>query len=222
LLPPDEYAMWLERAQTGKNSQQLEKAHDVYMTDVKRIDPLAIAETTGGKYLGDGVPRVVIPFLHSWFVLQLLPYRLRAEHPEIDTLPLKVLTLQHFIAAAENLGIDMKVLGEWIDCRSLQDGAVMGAHFSKRTTALLAKFFGLSRDERIVRAMAWGGKRLDLADDGLVFHFFPRVPVALVNWEGDEEFSPYAKILYDVSASNYMPTHALVALTEFLIHRLAE
>jgi hypothetical protein len=44
----------------------------------------------------------------------------------------------------------------------------------------------------------------------------------LIHWEGDEEFPAYSKILYDISASNYMPTHGLAALTEFLIHRLAE
>jgi hypothetical protein len=214
--------MWLERARTGKNSGEMEKAYQQLMKRVKKIDPLTIAETTDSKFLTDGVPRVAIPFLHSWFELDLVPYRLRGGHEMIDTLPMKVLVLLHLIAAAENEGTAVRVMGQWIDCRSLHDGAVLGAHFSKNTTQLMSRFFAFHVEERMRRALTWGGKPVDLADDGLVFSFFPRLPMAVVNWEADEEFPAYSKILYDVSASNYMPTHGLVALTDFLIHKLAE
>jgi len=222
LLPPDEYTMWLERARTGKNSEQMEKAYDQLMKRVKKVDPLTIAETTDSSFRADGVPRVSIPFLHSWFDLDLLPYRLRGGHEVIDTLPMKVLVLQHIMAAAENEGTAVRVMRQWIDCRSLQHGAVLGAHLSKTTAQLMSSFFSLNAEERMRRAMAWGGRPVDLADVGLVFNFFPRLPVAVVNWEADEEFPAYSKVLYDVSASNYMPTHGLVALTDFLAHRLAE
>lgn len=219
---PDEYTMWLERARTGKNAEELEKAHDSLISSVKKIDPLTVAETTESQYRGDGVPRVVIPFLHSWFVLYLLPYRIQAQHEVVDTLPLKVLTLQHIVAAAENEGSGVRVMGHWIDLRSLQHGAVLGAHFAKSTDEVLRKFFSLDREERLGRVMKWGGRPIDLGDDGYFFRLFPRLPVALIHWREDDEFPQYNKVLYDVSASNYMPTHGLVALTEFLIHRLSE
>ncbi len=223
VLPPDEYTMWLERARTGKNVKELDEFYALLIKRVKRIDPITVAEMTDAEYKGgDGVPRIVIPFLHSWFVLELLPYRVGAGHEIVDTLPMKVLVLQHLIAAAENQGTAVRVMGEWIDCRSLQHGTVMGAHFSKTTDDLLKRYFSLSRNQRISRALQWGGKPVDLGDEGFLFKFFPRLPVALINWREDAEFASYSKILYDISASNYMPTHGLAALTEFLIHRLAE
>jgi len=221
-VPPDEYSMWLERAETGKNAEELRKAFNDLLVRVKRIDPLTIAEMADAEYRGTGVPRIIIPFLHSWFVLELLPYRIHGEHPEVDTLPMKVLVLQHLISAAENIGTGVRVMGQWIDLRSLRYGSVMGAHFARTTTEILDKFFGLSADQQIVRVMKWGGKSIELADRAFIFKFFPRLPVAFIHWTKDEEFPPYSKILYDVSASNYMPTHGLAALTEFLIHRLAE
>jgi hypothetical protein len=215
--------MWLERARTGKNVEELEKFHARLIQHVKRIDPITIAEMTDGEYKGgDGVPRVVIPFLHSWFVLELLPYRIRAEHEVVDTLPMKVLALQHLIAAAENQGTAVRVMGEWIDFRSLRHGTVMGSHFAKTTSESLGRYFSLDWNERISRALRWGGKPIDLGDEGFLFKFFPRLPVAFIHWKEDAEFPAYSKILYDISASNYMPTHGLAALTEFLIHRLAE
>lgn len=222
MLPPDEYLMWLERERTGKNVDELQESYNTLIQKVKRIDPITIAETTDTQYKGNGIPRLVIPFLHSWFVLNLLPYRMRAEHPVIDTLALKVLTLHHLVTAAENQGTAVRVMGRWIDCRSLQHGSVLGAHLAKSTAEGLAEFFGLDQKKQLARAFRWGGKPLDLGDRGFLFKFFPRLPVAFIHWIGDEEFPSYSKVLYDVSASNYMPTHGIAALTEFLIHRLAE
>ncbi|MBI4963748.1 MAG: DUF3786 domain-containing protein [Desulfomonile tiedjei] len=221
-LPPDEYTMWVERERQGKNLEELEKHHKELLERVKRIDPLTIVEMTDAIYKGDGTPRVMVSFLHSWFVLDLLPYRIRAGHPEVDTLAMKVLVLQHFIAAAENQGTAVRVMGQWIDCRSLRYGAVMGAHFLKTTTEILGQFFARGEDQRIAKVLQWGGKPIELGDYGYIFKFFPRLPVALIHWEGDDEFPAYSKILYDVSASNYMPTHGLAALTDFLLHKLAE
>ncbi|MFH1115400.1 MAG: DUF3786 domain-containing protein [Pseudomonadota bacterium] len=222
-MRPDEYAMWVERERTGKNAEELQKSYEDLLRGIKRIDPLTIVETADAAYQGDGVPRVVIQFLHSWFVLDLLPYRVRAGHAALDTLPLKVLVLLHMKAAADNQGTAVRIMGEWIDYRSLQHGAVLGAHMARSTTDTLARFFALKEEDRISAAMKWGGKPLEgLGDCGFLFKFFPRLPVALIHWHADNEFPSYSKILYDVSASNYMPTHGLTALTEFLIHRLAE
>ncbi len=221
-MGPDEYTMWLERARSGKNVAELERGYQELIAKVKRVDPLTLAEMTDGIYKADGMPRVEIPSFHSWFVLELVPYRVKAGHSELDTLPMRVLVLQHLIAAGENQGTAVRVMGQWIDVRSLQHGAVMGAHFSRSSNDNLGRFFALDNEERLARVFKWGGRPFEMGDASFLFHFFPRVPVALVHWKGDDEFPPYSKILYDVSASNYMPTHGLAALTEFLIHRLAE
>jgi len=221
-MPVDEYTMWLERARTGQNADELKRSYEELILAIKRIDPLTLAEMSEAHYVAQGIPRIEIPFLHSWFALDLLPYRLRAGHADVDTLPMKVLVLLHLITAAENQGTAVRIMGEWIDCRSLQHGAILGAHFSRAVDAMLRRFFSLENEEMLARALKWGGRPVEMGDLGLVFKFFPRLPMAIVHWRGDEEFTPYSKILYDISASNYMPTHGLVALTEFLLHRLCE
>jgi hypothetical protein len=113
-------------------------------------------------------------------------------------------------------------MGQWIDCRSLQHGAVLGAHFSRAVDQMLRKYFSLGSDRTLAQALKWGGRPVEMGDEGFVFKVFPRLPMVLMHWRGDNEFAPYSKILYDVSASNYMPTHGLVALTEFLLQRLSE
>ncbi|MGC8604627.1 MAG: DUF3786 domain-containing protein [Desulfomonilaceae bacterium] len=220
---PDEYSVWTAREKMGKNCGEVEEFYKELIQKVQRIDPMTIAETADAHYKGEeGIPRLVIPFLTTWFTLDLLPYRLRAEHLEFDTFTMKVLVLQHLIAAAENQGSAVRVMDQWIDPRSLQFGAILGAHFAKSTMELLDTFFGAGRETVIARALKWGGRPNNFGDTGFTFYLFPRLPVALIHWNSDEEFPAYSKILYDVSASNYMPTHGLTALTDFLIHRLAE
>lgn len=221
-MPIDEYSIWLERFQSGRNVAELERSYEELMQAVKRFQPLILAETTGGRFQGQGVPRVEVPFLYSWFALDLLPYRLRAGHEELDVLPLKVLVLHHFIAAGENEGKAVRVMGQWIDARSLQHGAVLGAHFARTITDVLGTFFELPRQKRLGAVLRWGGRPIELGNEAYQFNFFPRLPCVLLHWRKDEEFGSYSKILYDVSASNYLPTHALVSLTEFLVFRLAE
>jgi hypothetical protein len=214
--------MWREREKLNKNVDQLRIAYDELIKKIKRVDPVTLAETTDGHYRSEGIPQITLQFLHSWFVLDFLPYKITGAHELVDTLPLKVLALQHFLAAAENQSNGVHVMGKWIDCRDLQHGAVLGAHFSRKILDRLRRFFSMEDSEKISRALRWAGKPAKLADEGFEFKLFPRLPVALINWKDDEEFPAYSKILFDVSASNYMPTHGLAALTEFLIFRLTE
>ena len=51
----------------------------------------------------------------------------------------------------------------------------MGAHFSKTTDELLARFFALPKEERIGRALKWAGVPTDLADEAYYFSFFPKL-----------------------------------------------
>ncbi len=219
----DEYTVWTEREKMGKNAEVLESFYQELIARIQRVDPITLAETAEVQYRGgDGIPRLVIPFLTSWFTLDLIPYRLRAEHQLFDTLTMKVLVLQYLITAAENQGSAVRLMNQWIDSRSLQHGAVLGAHFAKSTMELLSSFFAAGRDTVLARTLKWGGRPNDLGDSGFTFYIFPRLPVAFIHWKEDEEFPAYSKILYDVSASNYMPVHGLTALTDFLIHRLSE
>ena len=110
------------------------------------------------------------------------------EHQEFDTVTMKVLVFQYLITAAENQGSAVKVMNQWIDPRSLQFGAILGAHFAKSTMELLDAFFSAGRDSVIARALKWGGRPNDFGDTGFTFYLFPRLPVALIHWNRTKSF----------------------------------
>jgi len=58
----------------------------------------------------------------------------------------------------------------------------------------------------IERGEKFGGERLSYGDASMRFFPFPRVPVVLILWEGDEEFSANVDILLDDTCEVQMPT----------------
>jgi hypothetical protein len=65
-----------------------------------------------------------------------------------------------------------------------------------------------------------GGEPLAIGDAGYTFTVFPRVHMALVYWEGDDEFPSQARVLFEDTSSHYMPTDGLAILGSQLVGRL--
>jgi hypothetical protein len=57
-----------------------------------------------------------------------------------------------------------------------------------------------------------GGRRLDMADAAYAFRITPRIPVAVLYWERDEEFPAESKLLFDPTISEHMALDAIYAL----------
>ncbi len=69
-------------------------------------------------------------------------------------------------------------------------------------------------------AKALGGQRLELGDAAFAFRALPRVQVAAIYYAGDEDFPASANVLFDSSASHYLPTDALAGVGSALVDRL--
>ena len=65
-----------------------------------------------------------------------------------------------------------------------------------------------------------GGEPLAMGDAGYAFTVLPRVRLALVYWEGDEEFPSQARVLFEDSASHYLPTDGLAILGSQLVGKV--
>jgi len=84
----------------------------------------------------------------------------------------------------------------------------------------VAKHFGNDIGAFRRAAERAGGERLDLGDAAYSFLALPRLPLAVVYWKGDEEFSPTAQVLFDASAGHYLPVDLLSGLGSELCERI--
>ena len=108
----------------------------------------------------------------------------------------------------------------WVGFRELPDGMFYVQAFQGYTGGRLVRELQGGIDGFRRGAEALGGEPLELGDAGYAFTVFPRVHLALVYWEGDDEFPSQARVLFEDSAARYMSTDGLAILGSQLVGRL--
>jgi hypothetical protein len=68
-----------------------------------------------------------------------------------------------------------------------------------------AAYFSKHDNEFLTAGKNLGGTQRDYGDMSLNILPFPRVPVVLILWLGDEEFPPTASLLFDSSCVSHLP-----------------
>lgn len=110
--------------------------------------------------------------------------------------------------------------GRWISFRELPDGGFYHQAFQGYTGNRIAAVMGNDLEKLQLAAERLGGQAQEHGDASWRFAALPRVPLLLVYWEGDDEFPPTARILFDASAGHHLPTDACALLGSALTQRL--
>ena len=110
--------------------------------------------------------------------------------------------------------------GKWVAFRDLPGGMFYHQAYQGYSGDRLAKVIDnrIGVFERAAKNL--GGMKLDLGDAAFAFDALPRVRVAAVYYAGDEDFPATANVLFDESASHYLPTDALAGVGSALVDRL--
>jgi len=113
------------------------------------------------------------------------------------------------------------VEGRWISFSELPNGRFYNQAFQGYTGQVLARSFGNDPASFEFAAHNLAGVRqFGLGDLAYTFQALPRVSLLLVFWKGDEDFPASFQVLFDASASHYLPTDAYAILGSTLTRRL--
>jgi len=100
---------------------------------------------------------------------------------------------------------DIPTTGRLISPASLSGGEI----FQKGTHVLpldkLAEKFGQDREGFYEKGFELGGQQLEHGDCSILLHPFPRVPVTMILWTGDEEFPARADLFFDSTCEQHLP-----------------
>jgi hypothetical protein len=110
--------------------------------------------------------------------------------------------------------------GRWVAFSELPDGHFYTQAFQGYTGHELAKTFGNRIDYFAAVATSLGGRRENLGDAAYAFRVLPRVELLAVCWQGDEEFPPSFRILFDAAVSHYFSTDTCAIAGSILTRRL--
>jgi len=181
-------------------------------------DPYLLADNTGARFIrrGESQGEFQLDVWNQPVVLSFPDYQAsRAGSQEILPTFNAALLLYYFNKA------DGAPLGEkWISFTDLPDGRFYTQAFQAYSGNELAKKFQDDLDSFNLAAKSLGGRSQQLGDLSFEFQALPRVPVLVACWRGDDEFPSSFKILFNSSASHYLPTDAYAILGSHITRRL--
>jgi hypothetical protein len=129
----------------------------------------------------------------------------------------KILIL-HYLATANGAPLQNK----WISFKELTDGAIYIEPFTNRAINPMLKMFAHRQRELIESAQNYGGRVENLGDTSVTINVFPNVPITFVIYSADDEFPASGNILFDRSASCYLPTEDYALMSSLVMYRLSE
>ncbi|GAB4426459.1 MAG: hypothetical protein Kow002_15760 [Anaerolineales bacterium] len=112
--------------------------------------------------------------------------------------------------------------GKWVSFAELPDGRMYNQAFQGYTGDALAKAFGLDIAKFKRACERAGGAAVAIGGEAYLFRVFPRLPMVVNYWQGDEDFPSTCQLLFDASVSHYLPTDACAILGSSLTRRLVK
>ena len=185
--------------------------------EFKRKDPKIISENSGAVYLIQPKGAVLLlPFINR---------EIKITWPEGEIITpegIKELSLQeqglimHYLVQATGAPLT----NTWITFREIPSGEFYYSAFAKRAKDPLVQTFGGNPGLLLELGAGMGGTKREEGDASLLFQVFPRIPVCLILWAGDDEFPADGNLLFDASISKYLSAEDIAVLSGTVVYPL--
>lgn len=133
------------------------------------------------------------------------------------TLVDKILLLHYFTQAKGT-----PLSGPLISFKELPEGTGYFPTFYNRAIKPLVIHFGNEPERLLEMAKSVGGRKADFGDASVTINALSMVPLTLVLWKGDDEFSPEGSIMFDRTITDYLPTEDIIILCQNTSWRLVK
>ncbi|MBU3950036.1 MAG: DUF3786 domain-containing protein [Proteobacteria bacterium] len=115
---------------------------------------------------------------------------------------------------------EIELCNEWISEKDIPGGATFFRGPHEIPTNLISELFGNDIERFRKKCTRLYGTPIEMADAAFRFNITPHIPVAVLYWLGDEEFSPEAKILYDKTITRHLTSDIIFVLAVEVCSRI--
>jgi hypothetical protein len=184
--------------------------------ELLRLDVRSMSHRAGVDFRKQpGGSALDVPFFDEIITMTVPGFTFKSSRTATVSLVAKIIILHYLIKASGELVPDDHV--------SYED--IPGARhylpvFEKRVTKPLASAFGYNRDAFLESGVAMGGKAEEYGNASFTLLVLPRVPITFILWEGDEEFSPSVRTLFNPTISGYLPLEDIVVVSKLAATRI--
>jgi len=188
----------------------------VYFKDLTELNPEDVSKRALCRY--DDIKKCyILPVWGDEYAVY--PYKQRIERIsknfENPHEYLELFIIHYLLKSKENA-----LCNEWISEKDIPGGATFfrGPHVIP--TDMIASRYNDAIEKFKKVCEQHGGVPLEMADAAYIFKIAPRIPVAVLYWEGDDEFPPESKILYDKSVTEHLTSDIIFALAVAICERI--
>jgi hypothetical protein len=125
----------------------------------------------------------------------------------------------HYLLHAQ----DTPLSGRLISLKEVPNGGMLFyPAFQKEAIFTCVETFSCDFAGFYQTAEKFGGERTKRGDAAVCLPAFPKVPVTLILWEGDEELPASGTILFDASVDAFLPVEDIIGLGSYCVHVLVK
>jgi len=177
--------------------------------DARDLDDLA---EDSGSHISDRT--ITLPFFQTTLSLDVDARKVLENGKEVDHFS-AILTLHYLLGCSE-----LAPTGTVVPFTQASGGSLYFTAFKKRSIDRLAELFGPSPGTLLKAGSAIGAEPLQKVSAGILIKVFPKLPVTVIVWEGDEEVPASANLLFDEVALSILPTEDLAVVGSLVVSRL--
>lgn len=189
----------------------------MHFQDLESLDPEDVKKRTGCDYNPDTRCYRIIVWGYN-YVVDMEKKKVYPESSDRDRYNdyLDLFILQYLMKAK-----DIEISGDWVSEKDLKGGAAFfrGPHLLP--VEHIVKKFGDDLNEFSQACRNLGGTPVDFADAAFSFDITPKIPVAILYWQGDEDFPSEAKMLFDRTIEEHLALDIVFALAVEVVFALA-
>jgi hypothetical protein len=176
-----------------------------------------LAERTGARYqaIGPGRGEFRLSLFDSPAIITCPGFvGIGADDNELP-LPFQAVLTYYF-----HTGDGTPLSGQWVSFAELPDGRMYNPAFQGYSGNEIVKAFGLDVNAFKLGCEESGGAATTSGDAAYIFYALPYLPLLVNYWCGDDDFPSSCKILFDSSASHYLPTDVCAILGSMLTRKI--
>ena len=193
-------------------------AADVAWVGLLKMDLVGLAADSGG-ILRPGSKQIVLRVLDKDCIIDFgertISYVRSDQGPVRGDLRILI---QHYLEGSGNAQLANKL----VTFREFEGGALYYSAFKGRTIDYLVHTFGKKTEVLKHIGDAIRAEPMHMGDVSFKTYFFPKMPVVVVIWLGDEEVPTSANVLFDENAGKILPTEDISLVGGTLCRWLAK
>lgn len=159
--------------------------------------------------------KILVPFFDDEISISLPAVAFTSARGANVTLVTRIVIL-HYINTASGV----ELTGEKVAYGDIPACMHYDPVFERRVLKPLVRAFGYDRYSFMEAGRCLEAKDEVFGDAAFTLFAFPKVPITFIMWEGDQEFPPRAKTLFDPAITGYLPLEDIVVVAKMASGRI--